>query len=661
MTALDPTTVLEYFRPAKMRAEHLEVLGRRHKPDLADWMEENYYLGKTTSRIKGTWKRSITPYWLPVLEWLTDITTRVIWVIAATQTAKSTILGGYFGYIIDTDPGPTRLVVPDEKISRKRIKKLRSSFKASKQILRHFRGNDINRFLIGETTELDNMIFTLGWPTAPDTLVDDTCRYGLYDEVEKWVQQLPEGGDPISELHSRFRTFYNVSKQVAFTSPGLKGSLTWRNVQRCQQWHVWIRCSFCLEYHIPRWHNVQLDRKPDGHFFEADTYERGGKAHYVCPHCKKRWSEYERWDAVTHFVACPDGLEVQTGGQISGPIEFSAYKAIHFPCLLVHPMFSTVDILAAEFIAAWKEKEQGNIDPYKTFRCNEEAEFWEQRQRQTDAAQVGTHRDQSYRLGQVPRGVQMVTVGTDVQADHVWMVVMGFGYRYERWLLWAGRIETGNTAKAENWQVVEDMLTVEWTSAVDPAILYRAARGAIDCRYQRAERDEESTVVYSFCLRFEEGVVMPVLGSGRDRMKDVAYRVSKPLAGSDLKRYLVNVDAYKDRLWNGLHDPERSPGPGYMHLPADIAVEVIDQLSSEEQVLKEGQWIWRLKHRGARNHLLDATVYADFAAEIGGVFTLRDVDFYKGLLTSRQRREIKNKNIDREDRKPGFLDGLPTL
>jgi phage terminase large subunit GpA-like protein len=655
----DLSRILAYFRPAPMRMEHLEVIGRRHKPNLADWMEENYCLAKTSSRISGPWQRGISPFWGPVLEWLGDAVTRVIWVIAATQTGKSTVLGGFLGYCIDVDPGPTKFVVPDEKVAKKRIKRLRPAFKASRNILRHFK-NDINRFLIGEPTELDNMILTLGWPTAPATLADDPCRYVIGDEVCEWREELDEDMDPISKLESRVRTFESVSKTIYVTSPKMVGDLTWRNVQRCQQWRIWTRCPHCGGYHVARNRHILLDKTPAGTYFEGKVYKRGGKARYVCPLCQRGWSEYERWDAVTHHVVCPEGLEVLPGGQINGPVESSPYKAIQVPSVLVHPMFTTVDMLAATFADAWEAKCQGNIGPYMRYRCNEEAEFWEQRQRQTDREQVERHKDPSYRMGQVPRRVQMVTVGLDVQADHIWMVVMGYGYRYERWLIDAGRIETGSTARVENWQIVEDMLKSEWRSAVDDKVVYRATRAAIDSRYQRAERDEESTVVYTFCLRFEEGMVIPILGAGRDKMKDASYRVSKPLAGSDLKRYLLNVDAYKDRMWNGLHDPERSPGPGYLHLPGDVPSEVVEQLASEQQTIENGLAVWRLKQRGGRNHLLDGTVYADFAAEIAGVFTLRDVDHLAGLRTALERQKIRGMAV-KSAKAGGFLEGLPVL
>lgn len=651
--------VLEKFRPLPMRSEHLEVIGRRHKLDVISWMQEHYILPAASSRIKGPWRLSMTPYWRPVLEWWGDSTTRLIIAIAARQMGKSTIFGGCLGHVIDVDPGPTKFVVPDESVAKKRIKKLRPGFQKSPRIMRHFR-NDIRRLNIGEPTELDNMIFTLAWPSAPATLSDDAVRYILGDEVCEWAQELDDGMDPMSKLDAGTTTFESVSKQFYATTPDIVGSMTWQQVQRCQQWRFWWQCGYCGAYHVPRWHNVDMDRGSDGHFYDGRAYKRGGLARYKCPACKHAWTEHKRWAAVCGAVACPDGIVVRPDGTFSGPVESSPYKAIQIPGLLAHPTFRTVDKMAALFADAWKAKEQGKIGQYQTWRCHQEAEFWEHRQRDTNVETVRRHIDQTYHMGQVSRGVQVITVGVDVQMDHLWVAVIGFGYRWESWLIDARRLETGDTGVSENWQILRDMLVSTWPSAIDERITFNAAKAAIDSRYQRSER-----VVYGVCLEYPDGLVVPVLGEGRDKMRDMPHQTAKPLPGMDLKRYRLNTDAAKDQVWFALHDPERQMGSSYMHLPSDVPDHVIEQLSSEKEIVirvgrkKELMRVWRPKEEGRANHLLDCTGYARLVAELAGVSYLRDVDLF-AQMQARMNAPATRIQPNRR-RENGFLDGLPTL
>jgi phage terminase large subunit GpA-like protein len=278
-------------------------------------------------------------------------------------------------------------------------------------------------------------------------------------------------------------------------------------------------------------------------------------------------------------------------------------------------------------VNADKHRKAGNILPFRSFWNNQNARAWEERERQTDITKLKRHIG-NYKMREVPERVQMICNGIDVHPDHVWCVVKGYGYRNEQWLIWAGRLETGHTGRTENWDIVERFVRSEWISQVDDNVKYHAVVTGIDARYQRAERDEESTAVYDFCLRFASGYVIPVMGFGRTRMRYVPYRAVN-VAGKALKRFDINVDNGKDRLWQLLYDKDREPGPGYMHLPTDVPGEVLRQLSSEEQHVKPLRGgreivVWEPKKDYSDNHIWDGNVYADFVAELAGVFHLLD-------------------------------------
>jgi len=651
---------LQYFRPMPMAEEVLEVLVPRHRQHMLDWMQQYYVLPEKSSRIKGPWQLSITPFWRIVIDWLCDLTTRVIWIYAARQTGKSVILGGWMGYCIDVDPGPMKIVLPDEKVVKKRIKRLKPAFENSPRILRHL-GGDIRNLLIGEPTDLDNMQLILAWPTSPITLSDDPSRFIGGDEVALWVQDIKEDTDAISLLGAGTRTYESVSKQFYITSPKNKGDLADKNFSACQQWSIHIPCPDCGAFHEAMFEHVKLDKTKEGAFLEPRQYTQGGRRHawYVCPRCGVKWSELERKASISGCRACPEGCSIGADGEIVGPWDDSTHKALRVPAVLVDPMFTTVDQLAAEWVIADKHRKAGNILPLRNFWNNQAARAWEERERETSLTHLQSRvGDYSMRERLVPRKVQMICHGIDVQPDCVWIATKGYGFRNEQWLLWAGRLETGHTGRPENWDLVESYLRSEWVSAADPSVKYYASRAAVDCRYQRVERDEESTVVYDFCLRFPEGAVIPVMGYGRDRMHGSLYKV-RPVIGKALKRFDLNVDMGKDRLWQVLYDKEKSPGPGFMHLPHDLPGEIARQLASEAQLVKRGRTgreivTWVKKTGFRENHAWDANVYCDLAAELAGVFSLRDIDYIETVG------RIKRKQI-RPGESSGYWDGTPTL
>jgi phage terminase large subunit GpA-like protein len=643
--------------------EHLEVLAPRAKRHMLDWMEEHFVLSDKSSRVTGPWNSSITPFWTIVIDWLCDMTTRVIVVYAATQSGKTTIWIGWLGYVIDVDPGPMKMVLPDEKILKKRMKRMRAVFQNSPRVLRHF-GGDIRNLNIGEPSELDNMMLTLGWPTSPGTLADDPCRYIGGDELREWQQYIKDDTDPMTKLSNRPRTYWPVSKQFYATSPGNKGDMADTVFEQCQEWIIRIPCVHCSQFHIPDFRYVKLDHDKDDHLLPAKVYEKGGHARYICPECGALWTELERKASVSGLRAAPKGCTVDPAGNIVGEFTESTHKSLRIPAVLIDPMFTTVDQLAAEFAAAMKARKAGNINPYRNFSNNQEAKVWEERERETDITQLRRHiatGDGSYRMREVPAGVQIICNGIDVGADHVWATVKGYGYRNEQWLIWAGRIETGHTGRAKNWDIVEQFVTSEWISRVDESVKFHAVRTAVDCRYQRAERDEESTAVYDFCLRFAPGHVIPVMGYSRQRMRYAPYRAMN-VESKALKRFDLKVDGGKEKLWQAHYDQEREPGPGYMHLPVDLPAEILAQLSSESQRPVRGRsgqqmLVWAPKTDGRPNHTWDGNVYADFAAELSGVFHLHDVDVVEHVKQQRKAAEQGKEQSERS----GFLSDLPKV
>ncbi len=608
---------------------------------MLDWMQSHYEISEKGNRIHGMYKISYSPFWKPVIDWLSDITTKTVWVFGCRQSGKSTVGNAWTGYNPDEDPGPMKIIMPDEKTLKKRIKRLQTAFEHNSGFIRHLHGN-IKNLYIGEVTTMDNMELFLGWPGSPVTLEDDPIRYLWGDEVRLW-NQLPGENDIISVLQYGQRTFQPIAKSLFTTCPGTVGDLPHKYFSLCQKYSIHILCPHCGGYHEAMFENVEIDKDVNGKFYDPKFYKpdkkyknRKPRARYVCPKCKSPWTEYERKAAVSECRACPEGCSIGDDGEIAGDYEESENKAITIPAVLLDMAFLTIEQLAADFVTAIKAREMGDISLYRSFWINQNARPWEEKERETSITILQSHMS-DYRMGEVPRKVQIITHGIDVQSDHVWITTKGYGFRNESWLINAQKLETGNTGKPENWDIVEKYIRSPWFSQTNVDIPYYAMRAAVDCRYQR---DEESTVVYDFCLKFPEGLVIPVMGYGRERMHNMPYK-GRDVIGKALKRFDLNVDNTKDRSWQTLFNKDKQSGPGYMHLPANLPMEFLRQLASECQRVKRtrtGKEIvtWQKKEGFNENHLWDANGYADFAAELAGVFFLQDVDYVLEVMKSKK-------------------------
>jgi len=140
------------------------------------------------------------------------------------------------------------------------------------------------------------------------------------------------------------------------------------------------------------------------------------------------------------------------------------------------------------------------------------------------------------------------------------------------------------------------------------------------------------------------------MGYGRGRMHAGFYR-ARPIVGKALRRFDLNVDMAKDRLWQVLFDKEKIPGPGFLHLPADLPESIARQLASEAQIVKRSRTgreilVWDKKKGFLENHILDANNYCDLAAELAGVFSLRDLDYVTAVQRSKKEEQQETQSVN---------------
>lgn len=610
------------WRALPMLPEELEVLRPRQRPPFIEWMEANYMLKGGTSAIEGPWSREYTPYFVPVASWLSDTATREVWIYACSQSGKTTFGTGFVGYIPETLPGPTLLIMPTKDDVKNRVEaRIRPMFEANEDLLRHVSGQRVKNIFIGKQTVLDNMILYIGWPTTPQALADKPVCYIIADETGKYPPYVGEEADPISLMRKRQRWFKGRSKLLAMTTPVTEGDMSdveWKRGDCCE-W--WVPCDKCGKWHQIADENVQIDRFDKGghkEFYAESVYRRGKHSRYVCPKCHESWTEEDRWRAVCRGKFVPGDCELDDNGRLIGQVRMRTFRSCRIHASMLHPMVETVTSLVIEFVHAQKAMAAGNIQPFKDYWNSQKARPWREERATTDIELLRRHIG-SYPKGKVPPGCQMLTAGLDVQLDHVYFRVKGWGYLGEHWSIFEQRVETGPTDRVENLEKLLPFLAMRFDMMADENSVMRIALSAIDRMYN-------TDTVDAFCVRCA-GMAPIVPVAGDDKLTKQSWRVGKA-AGGTLKRYDLNLTTYKDSLYRSYFEAT-IPGPGYGHLHSETPYEVLEHLTSENKEIKrKGEriiWIrWVPKKGNPPNHWWDTEVYALAAAEIRGMWALPD-------------------------------------
>ena len=583
------------------------------RPDMVTWAEAHYVLPRETAQVHGRWSREYVPFWVEPMRWWTSDTLRQLNVAACTQAAKTEFANIALGYAADVDPGPFLLVLPIEDVAKKRLStRIRPMFRSCPALLQKI-GNDLANFNVGKETIMEGMILYIAWANSAITLSDTPVRYLILDEAAKYPAAVGSDTDPISLGKRRQRTFSLNAKTYVPSSPILEDDLFWQQWLTGDPYDYWAPCVHCGRSHRMDWECVALDKDARGKLLAPRAYAAGDHARYVCPHCHKPWTEYERWEAVTHGRWVQAGAEVADDGTITGGRPPGPNRSIRIWAGMLHPIFQTIDGLAAEWAAAQEAKHAGNLKPLQDFINNQLGGPWKETAKETPVARLRTHVDRKRPSGTVPDGVLFITRGIDVQLDHVYVIDVGWGDLSEGWVLFHARIDCGDTERLSNYGPIEAYLKSGWPLASDPQTRRHPALASIDCAY----RTEEVTAFARQCQRQSVRIV-PARGS-----EHVKHGITRPFrdANRQILRYDMNVNYFKNILHSMLYVASE-PGPGYLHLSADTTDELLEHLSSEEarEIPYKGRrvTIW-VKKQGRPNHWWDCLVHARHAAELVGI------------------------------------------
>jgi len=568
---------------------------------VSEWADRSRILNAITSAEPGRWNTSRTPYLQGVMDAFSDPYVEEITVMAASQVGKTEAMYNMLGYLIDQDPGPTLMVLPradDAKsVSQNRVLPMLESSPALRRHLPSL-SDDITKL----EYHLDRMILYFAGSNSPADLASRPIRYLFLDEVDKYPRFSGREADPIKLASERQKTFWN-KKTVKVSTPTTNEGYIYREYERSDKRKFYIPCPHCSKYQILVF--AQIKWPSDEKDVEKIKTER--LAWYECCHCGKRIEDYQKNHILTRGKWVSNYAEIDQFGNITGDNMKSRHKGFWINSLY-SPWLTWSDI-AFEFL-----RSKNFIELLMNFVNSWLAEPWINKAHETMPEFI-KQKTCFYPEGLVPDGVMVLTAGVDVQKDHFYLVIRGWGVGEESWLIRACR--------AESWDDVISILFKTGYKRVSTGEIFNVRLACIDSGYRTDE-------VYDVCRRWIH-LAKPVKGNEH---LPVPYRIShidrNPKGGtlkSGLALYHIDVSHYKDKINRMVH---AEPGdPSQWHLFEHPSDEYITQFCSERKIIEINKKTgrsheeWRLIQQGASNHYLDAEVYAVAGADILKVWQLR--------------------------------------
>ncbi|MCK9555002.1 phage terminase large subunit family protein [bacterium] len=573
---------------------HKDAWKRPEKISASQWADTFRYLNPVSSAEPGRWKTDRTPYLRGIMDAFTDNTVDEITVMASSQVGKTEAMYNMLGYVIDQDPGPTLMVMPRENDAKSvSYNRVRPMIEGSPALVKYIPSNSDD--LTKLEYRLDRMILYFAGSNSPADLASRPIRYLFLDEIDKYPKFSGREADPIKLASERQKTFWN-KKTVKVSTPTTRDGYIFREYEKSDRRKFYVPCPHCGEYQVLVFGQIKWNQKETS----AEKIKNERLAWYECSKCNKKIKDYQK----------PNMLNA--GKWIAKDREIKSKHRGFWINSLYSPWLTWSDI-ACEFL-----KSKDFIELLMNFVNSWLAEVWEEKIEETTVDRV-RQLACDYDEGFVPDEVVVLTAGVDMQKDHFYYVIRGWGYSEQSWLIRCGQVEY--------WEdIVEIIFNTDYRkiSGSETLPVYMTC---IDSGYRTDE-------VYHFCRRWHDRAKaikgQEEISSGR------FYRASKvdinSLTGSVIKNGLVlwnlNVSQYKDKISRLVS----SKDPVKWHIFNEPTEEYLNQFTAEHKVLVrnrntgKAKEIWQKKRSTVANHYLDAEVYALAGADIIRALNLRRED-----------------------------------
>lgn len=576
---------------------------------VTEWAEKFRVLDPVTCAEPGPFRCSRTPYLRGIMDAFSDPEVSEITFKKCTQVGGSEAEYNMIGYVIAEDPAPTLLVLPNQdlakRVSNERIKPMIEAT----PVLKAQKPRYMDEFNTLEY-RMARMNLIFGYSGSATSLGSTPVKFIFMDETNKFTRYAGREASPQKLAAERKKTFWDAKVVKTSTPTDQFGYITveYELTDKCL-YHV--PCPHCHQYQ-PMW-RAQI-HWPEGE--GADRIRNEKLAYYVCRECGGEILDRHKPQMLLAGLWVPEGCGV-VDGHVEGEPRVRGHRG--FWLNACYSPWLTFSDYAAEVL-------DSEGDPAKEMNLvnSWDGAEWVETISEQKADVVRINLVSGYQRGEVPKGVQLITAGVDVQISYGYVVIRGWGYGEESWLIDAGTVPLPKF-DVEGWPALEEALFQQpYRNAHGDVVTVSAV--FIDSGYRTDE-------VYSWCRKRNE-ICKPT--KGRDRSSGHHLQMTsidkhpvtgKALpAGAGIMLFLIDTDYYKTKLYRLM---TTEPGQGKWHLFEGVTSDYLEQITSERKVIdrdakgKQSER-WEVKERGLQNHYLDAEVLNLAAADLRRVSELVD-------------------------------------
>jgi len=558
-----------------------------------EWADENRYL-PATANIPGKYNSRVTPHVTAIQNAFDDVLVEEITFMGSAQIGKTTILENIIGKIIDVDPQPILFMAPTKDVAKIFKKEKLDPMLETTPSLR-------NKISKRKAKDSDNTALYLKFIGGFIVFVGANSPHGLRqlsipiiisDDIDSIEIGSTKEGDPVLRAEKRSQTFLGRRKKVRCSTPTILNSSRIHSfyMQGTQE-EYYVYCPHCGERQVLNEDNITWEKQKD--LFSGVVENFPGTATVACKNgCII--TEQERREIL-----------------LNGTAEFVAKyperkKHRSFRISEISSTLSTLEEIAKAIIDAGDDPEKletlHNLvfgRPYK----REEAE-------ELDDADFIKRCEDYYTEDNpfIPDGVQLITMGVDVQKDRIEFEIVGWGVGEESWSLVYDKIYGSFDDKK-----VQDELDkiLDYTFIRTDKVELKIKITFIDSGYQTP-----SKAVYEFVRYRRNRGVYAIKGVG-GYGKRLLY--GKHLAhNKTIELITIGVNEAKMIIYSRLKRVIE-PGPKYLHFNSRYNDSEYFQMLTAEKAVKKNTGvleyvIYKKKKENIRNEALDCRIYA-YAAQ----------------------------------------------
>ena len=578
-----------------------DVLMPPPKMTCADWARAYRVLDRRWSRYPGPWQSSRTPYLDGPMEAFSNPMVRKITMCTPTQMGKTEAMMNMLGYAVAIDPGTGMWVQARGADSRRTLNRLKA-LSASTPVVKEQRDKNERHDQTLWVCQYRNMALWLASSRSPASMAQVPCRYVWCDEVDKWQRWSGEESDPVELASRRTDSYSGIETVVLCSTPTTEDGFIWQSLESSHRLAFYVPCPRCETWQQLIWgsdveHGVTW---PGGRGADIEELIAKDLVKYKCCECGALWGDFTRRQAVKKGVWCdaeqPAGRKVEPDPLTAPHLGFQWSR-----------LYSTTNHTLAQFVGMWLDA-QGFPEKLMAFMNNVLAEPWVEVVTSAKWNKL-LERCHGYRMGEVPAGVQVMTIGVDVHEDDFRYAIRGWGHGESTWLIAYGSLPFERGAR--DWQRLAQLVLVERQSEDGRVVMPSL------CMVDSGFVPEE---VYAFA-RMHPHVVRATKGT---------EQLAGPWRQSNLKRvggvlWLVKPSIFKEYLHTRLTlDPGQ---PGAWHFPEGTGDDYFRELCShrKERVTQKRTGVvryeWRRK-QGVPDHWLDCELQNCVAAKMCNVAAL---------------------------------------